>query len=124
MKQISVRQQRLLKMWAMNFAIYFGSAVAIFATMIGTGVGLIMLGKAYGPGIVLGLILVGMAVIICATFGYASAKEKLAKLEREEERTMDALRKDHTHNDDDYLFNSVRAQINKMKTDFHTNKKY
>ena len=96
MINISVRNQRLLKMWAVNFLIVATSAIATFSLAVGGGVGLILLGKTYGPGVVLAILL-GIIMLIgtgLASFFYA--KEKLEKLEREEERTLEALKTDYT----------------------------
>lgn len=96
MINISVRNQRLLKMWAVNFLIVSTSVIIYFAVIVGGMVGIIILGKTYGPGVVLAIML---GVITLIGTGFASffyAKEKLEKLEREEERTLEALQTDYS----------------------------
>lgn len=94
MLNISVRQRRLLKMWAVNFAIAFVCAIAVFALVLGACIGLIALGKTYGPGAILGTMIGTFAVTGIAIVSYHIAKEKLTNIEREEERTMMALKAD------------------------------
>jgi hypothetical protein len=83
-------------MWAIQFAIVFISGVAMFATVCGIAIGLIMLGKAYGPPAVFISLIVFLATIGALAISHSIANEKLTKMEREEERTMNALKKDYT----------------------------
>ena len=92
MINISVRQKRLLKIWAKNFvlAVLFGTAM--FATVAGFGIGLIMLGKIYGPGAIFGTMIATFMLTFAGVLSYGFAKDKLAKIELEEKRTMDMLK--------------------------------
>lgn len=96
MINISVRNQRLLKMWAVNFLIVAVSAIAFFVVTIGGAVGLIVLSKAYGPGVVLAIMLGIIMLIGAGLASFFYAKEKLQRLEQEEERTLKALQTDYT----------------------------
>lgn len=96
MINITVRQRRLLKMWAKQFAIVMISGIAMFGTVLGLAIGLITLGKMYGPPAVFMSLIVFLAIAGSLAISHAIANEKLTKMEREEERTMNALKKDYT----------------------------
>lgn len=96
MINISVRNQRLLKMWAVNFLIVSASAIATFSVIVGGTVGLIVLAKSYGPGVVLAIMLGVIMLIGTGLASFFFTKEKLEKLEREEQRTLEALQTDYT----------------------------
>jgi acetyl-CoA carboxylase carboxyltransferase component len=121
MINISVRQKRLFKLWAKQFAIVMVSGIAMFGTVCGIAIGLIMLGKAYGPPAVFLSLIGGFAIIGGLTISHAIANEKLTKMEREEERTMDALKTDYS-NEKDKLFSDLRSQINQMHRKMYTSK--
>jgi hypothetical protein len=83
-------------MWAKQFAIVAVSGIAMFGTVCGIAIGLIMLGKAYGPPAVFMTLIGFLATIGALVISHSIANEKLTKMEREEERTMNALKKDYT----------------------------
>jgi hypothetical protein len=121
MMNISIRRQRLLKMWAMNFSIVLLSAITTFVTLIAIVIGLITLGKIYGPSAILGVMAITFLLSIAAALSYAITKEKLEKIEREEERTMNALKTDYS-NEKDKLFVDLRSHIKQMQQKMYTSK--
>lgn len=114
MINLSVRQKRLLKMWAQNFAIALVTAIVMFTIVIGGLVGLLMLGKAYGPSAVLGTFVVCFMLTGCAILTYAHAKEKLEKIEREEERTMNALKTDFSKPGHSQSYKDLMSQLDSI----------
>lgn len=103
-------------MWAKNFAIALIGAIATFAFVIGACVGLIILGKIYGPGAILGTMVIGLMLSSCAALTYAYSKEKLEKMEREEERTLDALKTDFSVPQPSASYNDLMNQLNSIST--------
>jgi len=114
MINLSVRQKRLLKMWAQNFAIALVGAIATFTIVTGGLIGLLMLGKAYGPPAVLGTFVVCFMLTGCAILTYAHAKEKLEKIEREEERTMNALKTDFSKPEHSQSYKDLMNQLDSI----------
>lgn len=121
MIKITVRQQRLYKIWAKQFLIVMLSGIAMFTAVVATAIGLIMLGKAFGPPAIFMSLIGFFAVTGGLAISHAIANEKLTKMEREEERTMDALKTDHS-NEKDKLFGDLRSQINQMHRKMYTSK--
>lgn len=94
MIKVSVRQQRLLKMWVKHFAIAMALGIGIILAIISIMFGLVLLGKIYGSGAVLGLIAAMFLILSTGGLSYQYSRDKLMVLEREEERTMEALKEE------------------------------
>lgn len=118
MIKISVRRQRFLKMWAKQFAIGLAIVIAGLTVICGAIIGAVKLGQAYGPGAVFTII--GLLLIMTVIGGVTGsiAEVKLAKLEREEERTMNALKRDDSQYNIDEELEQFRQQIRGFKTSF------
>lgn len=110
-------------MWAKEFIIIALIVTAMIATVIGISLGLIVLGKLYGPPAMFGTLIAFFVLVACGGFSYQHAKEKLQKIESEEERTMDALKADHSLNDDDAMYKSLQKSINDMRQKMYPNSK-
>lgn len=109
-------------MWAQNFAIALFCAIAMFAIVTGGLIGLLMLGKAYGPAAVLGTFVVCFVLTGCAILTYVHSKEKLAKFELEEERTMNALKTDFSVTTPSASYKDLMNQMNSLTAKL--NRKY
>ena len=121
MIKITVRQKRLYKIWAKQFLIVMLSGIAMFSTVVGLAIGLITLGQIYGPPAVFLSLIIGLAIMGGLAISHAIANEKLTKMEREEERTMNALKTDYS-NEKDKLFSDLRSHIKQMQQKMYTSK--
>lgn len=95
MFNISVRQQRFYKMWAKQFGIIMLWAIAILIAAGSFALFLMWIAITFGMKVfavgMISLVIMG----IVATFAGMRAEEKLTKLERDEQKTMDALLKEY-----------------------------
>jgi cytochrome c biogenesis protein CcdA len=111
MINISVRQQRFLKMWAVNFAIGIALVIAVITLLSGLVIGAVMLGNVYGPEAVFGVIFILLGLAFIGGIAGSVTSAKLAILEREEQRTMDALGKDYSAPTVEDDMHTLRNQI-------------
>jgi hypothetical protein len=81
-------------MWAKHFAIALGLGIAIILAFVSIVFGLVMLGKIYGTGAVLSVIAAMFLILSAGGLSYQYSRDKLMVLEREEERTMEALKEE------------------------------
>lgn len=94
MFNISVRRQRFLKMWAKQFTIAMAWAIGVLIAASAFTLFLMWFAIIFGMK-VFGAVMIGLVIMgIVATFAGMKAEEKLLILEREEQKTMDALKKE------------------------------
>lgn len=93
MINISVRNQRLLKLWIKYTSIVLGILLLFAAVMIAIMYGLILLGKTYGT--IVGISTLALAGV--SSFTYPYSLEKLQKIERDEEYLLDTLKTDYSN---------------------------
>lgn len=96
MYNISIRQQRFLKLWAKNFIVFLLALIGVVALLTGFVLGFKLLLDAYGPEIMLVAVLMLVPLIGIGSYSYAHSKRELLTLEREENRTLDLLKKDYS----------------------------
>lgn len=121
MIKVSVRQQRLLKMWVKYFAIAMALGIGIILAIISIMFGLVLLGKIYGSGAVLGLIAAMFLILSTGGLSYQYSRDKLMVLEREEERTMEVLRAEESKS---FLDKTIKDSYKKLilnKSGTHNN---
>lgn len=96
MFEITLRHKRFLKIWAKQFVIIVGLGIGVILLLSAILAGFVYLGQTYGSGAAFGLAAILLGFGFAAGIAGSLAEMKLAKLEREEERTMDALKKDYS----------------------------
>lgn len=118
MINISVRRQRFLKMWVKQFAIGLTLVLGLITAMVLLAWGAVTLSQAFGTGAV--VLAVGLLICLGFLAGITGSitEAKLAKLEREEEATMNALKRDSNQYNIDEELELFRKQIRNMKTSF------
>lgn len=121
MIKVSVRRQRLLKMWAKHFSIAMALGLAIILAIASIMFGLVLLGKMYGSVAVLGLIAAMFLILSAGGLSYQYSRDKLMVLEREEERTMAALKAEESKS---FLDKTIKDSYKKLilnKSGTHNN---
>lgn len=107
MFNISVRQQRFLKMWAKQFAIAMAWAIGVIIAATAFALFLMWFAIAFGMK-VFGAVMLGLVTMgIVATFAGMKAEETLNKLEKEENSVLNALKKPYEPEDPQAKYNQA-----------------